>query len=133
MSDFKVEILSSSRELSLTENLKIITFSGMKKLDSSKRELESVGEELVIDFDFYAVLKVHNEKSKNTDYEVFAVADKNGDIYTTGSQSFFNQLSLICDACKEYDVNNIQIAVDEKDSSNYSGKYFLTCHLISAE
>ena len=123
--DYKAEIVESSKELTTREKIKFKDVSDAIKLDDETQAIE--GGKVLIDFDFYVRVHVHNEKSENTDYDVTIYVDKNGNKYISGSESLFNQFIDIYDEMTEADEEDFQIIVYRKPSKNRSGKDFLTC------
>lgn len=124
---FNVTISYVSREVSAKDKIKMKDISDAVKIN----EEITAGNSLVIDVDFYALLDVHNEKAKNgTDYSVILIFDKNGQKYTTGSNSFINAFLDIADAIEEDGIEEYAVKVYGRASKNYSGKEFITCSLI---
>ena len=85
---------------------------------------------LILDYDFHAVLAVHNEKSDNKNYTKVVVVDKNGDKFVTGSDSFKRAMEDIVDEMADAGETNFQLKVYRKPSKNYKGKEFITCSII---
>ena len=123
--DYEVKIKSTSKELTARERVMLKDTRNAIKLD------EAVGETpLVISPDYYAVLDVHNEKSKeDKDFENYVVVDTDGNKYVTGSTSFFEAFTEIVEEMdgtgEEY-----QIEIYKLDSKNYKGKQFITCSIV---
>lgn len=123
--DYEVKIKSTSKELTARERVMLKDTRNAIKLD------EAVGETpLVISPDYYAVLGVHNEKSKeDKDFENYVVVDTDGNKYVTGSTSFFEAFTEIVEEMdgtgEEY-----QIEIYKLDSKNYKGKQFITCSIV---
>lgn len=124
MKDFSVTIVESSKELTPKERVKYKDTSDGIKLDEATND-----NAVVIDVDFFLVLDVHNENSKQEkDYRKYVLVDKNGEKYVTGSQSFWRAFEDIYDEMS--DVNEPwQIKVYKQDSKNYQGKQFMTCSI----
>lgn len=122
---FNVTIESCSKELSAKERVLIKDTTAATKLDAVVKGDESV--EIYVDF--YAVLNVHNDKADPVDYKNYVIVDKNGEVYVTGSNSFWNAFNQISEemAGSEDDWG---IKVYKRDSKNYSGKQFITCKII---
>lgn len=113
----------SSKELSKKERYMICDTTNATPLDTA-----SADSDLIIDFDYYALIAIHNERAKdNKDYKKCVIVDKAGNKFTTGSQSFIETLQNICEVMEGEDF---QIQVFQKASKNYSGKNFITCSLI---
>lgn len=123
--DYEVKIKSTSKELTARERVMLKDTRNAIKLD------EAVGETpLVISPDYYAVLDVHNEKSKeDKDFENYVVVDTDGNKYVTGSTSFFEAFTEIVEEMdgtgEEY-----QIEIYKLNSKNYKGKQFITCSIV---
>lgn len=123
--DYEVKIKSTSKELTARERVMLKDTRNAIKLD------EAVGETpLVISPDYYAILDVHNEKSKeDKDFENYVVVDTDGNKYVTGSTSFFEAFTEIVEEMdgtgEEY-----QIEIYKLDSKNYKGKQFITCSIV---
>lgn len=123
--DYEVKIKSTSKELTARERVMLKDTRNAIKLD------EAVGETpLVISPDYYAVLDVHNEKSKeDKDFENYIVVDTDGNKYVTGSHSFYEAFTEIVEEMdgtgEEY-----QIEIYKLDSKNYKGKQFITCSIV---
>lgn len=123
--DYEVKIKSTSKELTARERVMLKDTRNAIKLD------EAVGETpLVISPNYYAVLGVHNEKSKeDKDFENYVVVDTDGNKYVTGSTSFFEAFTEIVEEMdgtgEEY-----QIEIYKLDSKNYKGKQFITCSIV---
>lgn len=123
--DYEVKINSTSKELTARERVMLKDTRNAIKLD------EAVGETpLVISPDYYAVLDVHNEKSKeDKDFQNYVVVDTDGNKYVTGSTSFFEAFTEIVEEMdgtgEEY-----QIEIYKLDSKNYKGKQFITCSIV---
>lgn len=123
--DYEVKIKSTSKELTARERVMLKDTRNAIKLDEAVRETP-----LVISPDYYAVLGVHNEKSKeDKDFENYVVVDTDGNKYVTGSTSFFEAFTEIVEEMdgtgEEY-----QIEIYKLDSKNYKGKQFITCSIV---
>lgn len=123
--DYEVKIISTSKELTAKERVMLKDTRNAIKLD------EAVGETpLVISPDYYAILDIHNEKSKeDKDFQNYIVVDTDGNKYVTGSTSFFEAFTEIVEEMdgtgEEY-----QIEIYKLDSKNYKGKQFITCSIV---
>lgn len=123
--DYEVKIKSTSKELTARERVMLKDTRNAIKLDEAVSETP-----LVISPDYYAVLDVHNEKSKeDKDFENYIVVDTDGNKYVTGSHSFFEAFTEIVEEMdgtgEEY-----QIEIYKLDSKNYKGKQFITCSIV---
>lgn len=127
MEGYKVEIAHSTKELTVREKIRIKDLSNAIQLDEATQQEGNV----VIDFDYYVILKVHNEFSKDEkDYNKFVIVDKGGNKFVTGSESFMTSLEEIVDEMADAGETDFEIAVYRKDSKNYTGKQFLTCTIV---
>lgn len=124
--DYKVNVEFSSKELTPYEKIAIKDTSNTKKLDEAIQENGSI----IVDFDYYVLLTIHNEKSENKDYEVTVVVDKDGTKYSTSSQSFMSSLDDIYEELNDEGITDFKIKIYSKESKNYKGKYFITCSLV---
>lgn len=121
---YSATIKFASKELSAKERIMLKDTTNAVALDEACE-----GSTVVIDPDFYAVLSVHNEKSKDKDYEKYIIVDKAGTKFVTGSASFLRSFKDIMDEM-EGSTEEFQVEVYKKPSKNYSGKSFITCSII---
>lgn len=121
---FSVEITECSKQLSAKERIAVKDTSDAIKLDAATQEGA-----VVIDPDYYAVLRVHNEKSDDKEYTQYIIADKNGQRYCTGSESFINSFLDIYDEM-EGDSEPWAVKVYRLPSKNRQGKDFITCSIV---
>lgn len=75
----------------------------------------------------YAVLNVHNEKADDKDYNKFIIISASGEKYVTGSATFFRSFK---DIYVEMAGEDFSIKVYKKPSTNYKGKFFLSCSIV---
>lgn len=123
--DYKVELVESSKELTVRERIKIKKIDAAIPIDS----VVDVDTPLVISPDSYAVLDVHNDKSDNKDYRKYVIVDKSGNMYTTGSDSLWTSFREIFDEIAG-EPDEYEIEIYKKESKNYKGKHFLTCTIV---
>lgn len=123
MEGYKVNIISASKELTARERIMLKDTSNAMKLDKAVENGS-----IVIKVDTYAVLAIHNEKSKDKDYENYIIIDTDGVKYVTGSPSFWSAFTEIADEMEGVD-EEWAIEVYKLDSKNYAGKQFLTCSI----
>lgn len=127
MEGYKVEIAHSTKELTVREKIRIKDLSNDIQLDDATQQEGNI----VIDFDYYVILKVHNEFSKeDKDYNKYVIVDKSGNKFVTGSESFMTSLEGIVDEMADAGETDFEIEVYRKDSKNYTGKQFLTCTIV---
>lgn len=127
MEGYNVEIVHSTKELTVREKIRIKDLSNAIQLDDATQQEGNI----VIDFDYYVILKVHNEFSKDDkDYNKYVIVDKNGNKFVTGSESFMTSLEGIVDEMADAGETDFEIEVYRKDSKNYTGKQFLTCTIV---
>ena len=129
MTGYSVDIVETSKELTAREKISIRDFSNALALDT---ELNEDGATVVIAPAAYAILKVHNEHSKNDkEYTKYIITDNAGNKYVTGSESFFTSFIEIFNAmAKDAPGEEYSIEVYKKPSRNYAGKHFLTCSIL---
>lgn len=75
----------------------------------------------------YAILNVHNENSDNKDYKKYLIIDTEGAKYVTGSDTFFRSF---LDIYNEMAGEPFSIKVYKKPSTNFKGKFFLSCSIL---
>lgn len=127
MEGYKVEIAHSTKELTVREKIRIKDLSNAIQLDDATQQEGNI----VIDFDYYVILKVHNEFSKDDkDYNKYVIVDKSGNKFVSGSESFMTSLEGIVDEMADAGETDFEIEVYRKDSKNYTGKQFLTCTIV---
>ena len=121
--DYSVKIETSSREFTARERLMFKDFSNAQQLDTLTDT-----EPMVITPADYAVLSVHNEKSKDKkDYRKFVIIDKAGNKFITGSESF---IKAYMEIVEEMGDEEFSIECYKVPSKNYQGKSFITCSIV---
>lgn len=125
MAEYKATVKESSWEMSAREKLRYTDFTDVVQLD----EATQAGD-LIIDVDKWAVVMVHNEKSDTVDYAKYVIIDKEGQVYVTGSESFWRSFTAIYEVMSEEEETVYSIKVYRRESKNYKGKDFLTCRII---
>ncbi len=127
MKGYEVNIVSSTKELSPKEKIKLKDLSNSINLDNATQAEGKV----VINYDYHVILEIHNEKSKDRkDYQNVVVVDKDGTKYNTGSESFLTTLEDITGEMLSAGEEDFSIEVYRKDSKNYKGKQFITCSVL---
>lgn len=123
--DYEVKIYSVSKELTARERVMLKDTRNAVKLDEAVTDTP-----LVISPAYYAVLDVHNEKSKeDKDFQNFVVVDTAGNKYVTGSSSFFEAFTEIVEEMSGTG-EDYEIEIYKLDSKNYKGKQFITCSIV---
>ncbi len=123
--DYEVKINSVSKELTARERVMLKDTRNAIKLDDAIKDTP-----LVISPAYYAVLDVHNEKSKeDKDFQNFIVVDTAGNKYVTGSPSFFEAFTEIVEEMSGTG-EDYEIEIYKLDSKNYKGKQFITCSIV---
>ena len=125
MEGYSVKIINTSIEkMSGREKIK---YTSLTDTISIKDKIKEEGSFTITPVD-YVALAVHNENSKNKDYEVYLIIDKSGDIYSTSSRSLFSSFIDIYDEmCGEDE--EYQIKIFSKPSKNNENP-FLTCSIL---
>ena len=122
--DYIVKIEESSREFTARERLMFKDFSNAQQLDT----LCDGETPIRISPVDYAILSVHNDKSKDKkDYRKFVIIDKAGNKFITGSESFIKAYKEIKDEMGE---EEFEIDCYKVPSKNYVGKSFITCSIV---
>lgn len=131
----KVKIAQSSRELTKIQKLAYQDTSDCLSLDSVVEEATKNNMPFIIAPKDYVILDVTTDKptvSGNDTYKTMIVIDRNGAKYATGSNSFAEAFLNIYDTMHEDEEDpEYEIKVSRKESSNYKGKYFLTCNIVA--
>lgn len=123
--DYEVKINTVSKELTARERVMLKDTRNAVKLDEAVKDTP-----LVISPAYYAVLDVHNEKSKeDKDFQNFVVVDTAGNKYVTGSTSFFEAFTEIVEEMSGTG-EDYEIEIYKLDSKNYKGKQFITCSIV---
>ena len=126
MEGYSAKVVTANKELTAREKIKIKDLSNAVSFD------EAVSDEvpLMVSPEIWCELAIHNEKAKEKDYKKYALIDKSGTKYTTGSESFWSAFNLIVTELAECgEDTDFSIEVYRRPSKNYSGKSFLTCSL----
>ena len=122
--DYEVKINSVSKELTARERVMLKDTRNAVKLDEAVKDTP-----FVISPAYYAVLDVHNEKSKeDKDFQNFVVVDTAGNKYVTGSTSFFEAFTEIVEEMSGTG-EDYEIEIYKLESKNYKGKSFITCSI----
>lgn len=124
LTGYSVEIVQCSKELTHKERVKIKDTTDAIKLDEVTQE-----HEVIINPSMCAVLKVHNEKSENGDYNVYVVVDEDGTKYTTGSESFWTSFMNIYEEMRDETGEEWAVKAYRLPSKNYKSKDFITCSI----
>ena len=125
MLDYEVSICESSDDLSPRDRIKLKDFTNATQLDEACAEGS-----FIITPKAYAILDVHNERSKeDKDYTKYVILDSEGNKFITGSNSFFKSLLEIWVEMKPTG-EEFSIEVYRVPSKNYKGKFFLTCSIV---
>ena len=124
---YEATIKFSTKELTAREKIKLKDLSNSQNLDA----LTQAEGKVIINVDYYVILGIHNEKSKERpDYDNIVVVEKDGNKYNTGSTSFITALTDILDELTEAGETDCTIEVYRKESKNYKGKDFITCSVV---
>ena len=124
---YEATIKFSTKELTAREKIKLKDLSNSQNLDA----LTQAEGKVIINVDYYVILGIHNEKSKERpDYDNIVVVDKDGNKYNTGSVSFIAALTDIIDELTDAGETDCTIEVYRKESKNYKGKDFITCSVV---
>ena len=124
---YEATIKFSTKELTARDKIKLKDLSNSQNLDA----LTQAEGKVIINVDYYVILGIHNEKSKERpDYDNIVVVDKDGNKYNTGSSSFIAALTDILDELTDAGETDCTIEVYRKESKNYKGKDFITCSVV---
>jgi len=125
MAEYKATVKEASWQMSAREKLRYTDFTDVIQLD----EATQAGD-LIIDVDKWVVVMVHNEKSDTVDYQKYVIIDKEGQVYVTGSESFWRAFEAIYEVMSDENETVYSIKAYRRESKNYKGKDFLTCRII---
>lgn len=127
MKPYEVTVKESSKELSAKEKIRLKDLSNSINLDALTQQEGKV----ILDIAYYAIVGIHNEKSKERqDYDNIILVDVGGNKYHTGSASFITAFTDIIDELADAGETECQIEVYRKESKNYKGKEFITCSIV---
>jgi len=126
MEGYKATVTFASKELTAREKIILKDTSDAISLDEVTQQGEGA---FIIKPDYYATIAVHNEMSENKDYTKYVVVDESGNKYVTGSQSFWEAFSDICDEMADAGETDFEVKIYRLESKNYKGKSFITCSL----
>lgn len=121
---FTVEVAEVSKEVSHKEKVMLKDTTDCERFD----RLTADDQTALVDVAFWAVLSIHNEKSKDKNYKNYVIVDKEGKKYVTGSQSFWNAFMDIWSEMKD-EKESWSLKVYRVPSKNFKGKDFLTCSI----
>lgn len=124
MTGYSVKIQYCSKELTARDRVAIKDTTNAVSLDEATKDSK-----VIIDFDYYAKLSVHNERSEDKDYDKYIIVAKDGTKYVTGSTSFLTAMEEIVDEMAD-SGDDFQLEVYRMPSKNYKGKEFLTCSIV---
>lgn len=124
--EYSAKVVEATRELTGKERVAIKMFTDAYQLDEITPNYE---DGVLINVDYVAKVAVHNEKSDNKDYDKYIYVDKDGTMYVSGSETLYRTYQEIAEEMEDED-EDWAIKVIRKESSNYKGKYFLTCVIV---
>lgn len=123
MSDYKVNVIASSRELSKMDAIRMKDTASAIALDGATQEgaviFQPVG---------WAMLQIHNEKAQDGTYVNYIIQAADGTKYRTGSESFWKTFVSLWEDLEGEE--GWEIKCYRLPSKNRPGKDFLTCSLV---
>lgn len=121
---YSAKIVATSHDLTAKEKLRCKDTSAAIRIDAATENGD-----LVITPMGFAVIEIHNEKSKDhKDYNNYLIFGNDGATYVTGSDTFWRSFEDIYN--EMHDSDEVwEIVCTRKPSKNYSGKFFLTCYV----
>lgn len=121
---YSAKIVASSHELTPKEKLRCKDTTAAIRIDAATET-----DDLIISPVGYAVIEIHNEKSKDhKDYNNYLIFGNDGAIYVTGSTSFWRSFKDIYDEMQDSN-EPWELVCTRRMSKNYAGKFFLTCYV----
>lgn len=125
MKDYKVEVVSCSKELSVREKIQLKDTTTANKIDNLTQDGD-----IVIPVAYHAQLHIVNPASENGEYDVYVFVDNDGNKFITGSSSLWSSYIDIYDEMLNAGETDFSICVTRKPSKKREGKDFLTCSLV---
>lgn len=125
MKDYKVEVVSCSKELTVREKIQLKDTTTAEKIDN----LTQNGD-IVIPVSHHAELHITNPNSENKEYNVYVFVDHEGNKFVTGSESLWSAYMNIYNEMAEAGETDFSICVTRMPSKKREGKDFLTCSLV---
>lgn len=123
--NYYAHVESSWKELTAREKFILKDISEATPLD----EEVSPDEGIIVTVSNHVRVAVHNEKSDSKDYVVSIIVDPEGNTYRTGSVTFDNAMEDIRDYMLDEGLDEVEVRIYKKESTNYKGKYFITATL----
>ena len=121
---YSAKIVDSSHELTPKEKLRCKDTAAAIRIDAATEKGD-----LIIAPTGYAIIEIHNEKSKDhKDYYNYLIFGNDGNTYVTGSDSFWRSFKDIYDEMQDSD-EPWEVVCTRRMSKNYAGKFFLTCYV----
>ena len=121
---YSAKIVASSHELTPKEKLRCKDTASAIRIDTATEKGD-----LVIAPTGFAVIEIHNEKSKDhKDYNNYLIFGNDGATYVTGSDSFWRSFKDIFDEMQDSN-EPWEVVCTRRMSKNYAGKFFLTCYV----
>ena len=121
---YSAKIVASSHELTSKEKLRCKDTAAAVRMDTATENGD-----LIISPTGFAVIEIHNEKSKDhKDYYNYIIFGNDGAAYVTGSASFWRTFKDIYDEMQDSN-EPWEVVCTRRMSKNYAGKFFLTCYV----
>lgn len=124
MENYEVKIVEASKQLTARERIKFKDTTAAISIDQATEDAD-----IVIEPISYAIVAVHNENSDNKDYMKYVIEAKDGELYSTGSESFWKSFKSIYDEMENED-EKWALRIYKRESVNYKGKKFITCTIV---
>lgn len=122
--NYSVKIVATSHDLTAKEKLRYKDTSAAIRIDAATENGD-----LVITPTGFAVIEIHNEKSKDhKDYNNYLIFGNDGATYVTGSDSFWRSFEDIYNEMQDSN-EPWEVVCTRRASKNYAGKFFLTCYV----
>lgn len=123
---FSATLKTSSRELSVYEEIAAIDTSVMERLNDKP-------DGTVLTVDWTAVIAIHNEKITDKDYDNYIIHDAEDDVlYYTGSRSFYEKLCGMMDILKKHGQDSARIELIRVQTRNQPSP-MLSCKLAKQQ
>lgn len=128
MKDYSANVTYSTKELNKKQKIRIQQMGDVISINDIMENDKLMLDNCVA---LYAI-DVHNEKADNKDYTVYVVEDAEGNLYKTGSESFFrNAQDIFEDFEDELEAGeSISLLCYKSSSKNVPGGKFITCTIM---
>lgn len=123
MSDYKVNVIASSKELTKMDKIRMKDTSDTIALDGATQNGAVIFQPIA-----WVMLEIHNDKAQDGTYVNYIIQAADGTKYRTGSESFWKTFVSLWEDLE--DETGWELKCYRLPSKNRPGKDFLTCSLV---